>query len=149
MSNKKWWSIMIAALLFGLSPNLQAADAIGHVKVVNGDAKVTRESKAVPVQLGDPVLMNDQFSTGPGGSVGITFNDNTRVSIGPETEFVVDEFVYQPQQNKLSFGSRITKGTMQFVSGTIAKLSPETVKINTPTGTIGVRGTQFLVKVEK
>ena len=46
------------------------------------------------------------------------------------------------------FGSKLTKGTLNYVSGAIAKISPEAVAVKTPTGTIGVRGTQFVVKVD-
>ncbi|MBW1851236.1 MAG: FecR domain-containing protein [Deltaproteobacteria bacterium] len=93
--------------------------------------------------------MNDLLTTGDTGAMGITFKDNTMISIGPDTEFVVDEFVYQPRQNNLSFGSKMMRGTLHFVSGTIAKLSPESVSVKTPVGTIGIRGTRFLIKIEE
>ena len=80
--------------------------------------------------------------------MGITLKDATVISLGPETEFAIDEYAYAPAKNKLKFGSRITKGSLNYVSGVIAKLKPEAVKVKTPTGTIGVRGTKFAVKVE-
>ena len=80
--------------------------------------------------------------------MGITLKDATVISLGPETEFAIDEYVYAPAQNKLKLGSRITKGSLNYVSGVIAKLQPDAVTVTTPSGTIGVRGTQFAVKVE-
>jgi hypothetical protein len=80
--------------------------------------------------------------------MGITLKDATVISLGPKTEFAIDEYAYVPAKNKLKLGSRITKGSLNYVSGIIAKLKPEAVKVKTPTGTIGVRGTNFVVKVE-
>jgi hypothetical protein len=80
--------------------------------------------------------------------MGITLKDATVISLGPETEFSIDDYAYAPAKNKLKLGSRLTKGSLNYVSGVIAKLQPEAVKIKTPTGTIGVRGTKFVVKVK-
>jgi hypothetical protein len=66
---------------------------------------------------------------------------------GRRTVLVVDEYLYAPRQGKLKLGSRLAKGTLNYVSGSIAKLKPEAVSVNTPTGTIGVRGTQFVARV--
>ena len=70
-------------------------------------------------------------------------------TFGPDTELTVDEYLYAPSQGKLKLGSKLTKGTMNYVSGVIAKLQPDAVSVRTPTGTIGVRGTQFLLMVEE
>jgi len=71
------------------------------------------------------------------------------MSFGPNTELTVSEYLYAPGQGKLRLGSKLTKGSLNYVSGVIAKLKPDAVTLETPTGTIGVRGTQFLVKVEE
>jgi hypothetical protein len=70
------------------------------------------------------------------------------MSFGPNTELTVEEYLYAPGEGKLRFGSRLSKGSLEVVSGVIAKLKPEAVEMQTPTGTIGVRGTRFLVKIE-
>jgi len=132
---------IIAALFVG-------DDAIGYVKKVERPAFVVRQGKRQTADIGHSVYMNDLLKTGPTGAMGVTFKDNTMISIGPDTEFVVDEFVYQPREKALSFTSRMTRGTLHFVSGTIAKLAPESVSVETPPGTIGIRGTRFLVKIE-
>ncbi|MDV7391826.1 FecR domain-containing protein, partial [Arthrospira platensis SPKY1] len=101
-----------------------------------------------PAAAGTPVFQGSSLRTGASSSLGVTFRDNTVMSFGPDTELTVDEYLYQPSQGKLKLGSRISKGTLNYVSGAIARIQPEAVSINTPTGTIGVRGTQFLLKVE-
>jgi hypothetical protein len=80
--------------------------------------------------------------------MGVTFQDNTMMSFGPDTEVVVDEYLYAPGSDQLKLGASMTRGTLHYVSGVIAKLKPEAVAIKTPTGTIGVRGTRFVAKVE-
>jgi len=121
---------------------------IGVVKNVEGTAFIVRNGSSQAAMPGHPVFLNDIFKTGTSGALGVTFNDDTRISIGPDTEYVVDEYVYQPREMALSFVSRITRGTLQYISGTIAKIAPESVSVKTPTGTIGIRGTRFLLKVE-
>jgi hypothetical protein len=80
--------------------------------------------------------------------MGVTFKDNTVMSFGPGTEITVDEYLYSPSRDDLKLSARIARGTLEYISGVIAKLKPEAVAIKTPTGTIGVRGTHFLVKVD-
>jgi len=86
--------------------------------------------------------------TGPKGSMGVTFKDNTVMSFGPDTEVTVDEYLYAPGKGDLKFGASMTKGSLNMVSGVIAKLKPEAAGLKTPTGTIGIRGTHIAVKVE-
>ena len=80
--------------------------------------------------------------------MGITFKDNQVMSFGPDTEVTVDEYLYAPAKGDLKFAARMNKGTLNVVSGVIAKLKPDAVSLKTPTGEIGVRGTNYLVKVE-
>lgn len=138
-----------AVMVAGKGISLAKEEPIGYVRKVERPAFVVRHGLRRTVSIGYSVFMKDLLTTGKTGAMGITFKDNTMISIGPDTEFVVDEFVYQPKDNALSFSSRMMRGTLHFVSGTIAKLSPESVSVKTPVGTIGIRGTRFLVKIEE
>lgn len=130
-----------------------AADAdeapIGYVKTASGSAFVVTAKNPVPAKAGTPVFQGSQLRTGPKSSLGVTFKDETVMSFGPDTELTVDEYLYAPSQGKLKLGSKLAKGSMNYLSGVIAKLQPDAVTVTTPTGTIGVRGTQFAVKVEE
>jgi len=139
--------LLIAGLL--QAPPAMAQDAIGYVKNVSGEAFVITKGNRVAARSGTPVFEGSQLRTGAKSSLGVTFKDETVMSFGPDTELTVDAYLYQPAQGKLKLGSRITKGSMNYVSGVIAKLQPDAVTLATPTGTIGVRGTQFLVRVEE
>ena len=70
------------------------------------------------------------------------------LSIGPNTEFKIDKYQFQPQNDQLELNASIIKGTLHYISGVIAKLKPDAVAVTTPTGVIAVRGTRFLVKIE-
>ncbi|MCF8167663.1 MAG: FecR domain-containing protein, partial [Rhodoferax sp.] len=141
-------SRLVLVLVTAAALPIQAQEAVGLVKTVAGDATVTDAGKAVKAQAGTPVHSGSILKTSAKGAMGVTFKDNTVMSFGPDTELVIDEFLYAPAKGNLKFGSRMTKGSLEVVSGVIAKLRPESVDIKTPTGTIGIRGTHFLVKVE-
>jgi hypothetical protein len=68
--------------------------------------------------------------------------------LGPDSILVIDEFVFAPKQWKFSIVIRMLKGTAAYLSGLISKLSPESAHFRTPTGSIGIRGTKFVAKVE-
>jgi hypothetical protein len=121
---------------------------IGYVKTVSGEASVTTGKSRIAAQLGTPLFMGSQLKTGHKSSLGVTFKDETVMSFGPDTELTVDAYLYAPNQGKLKLAATITKGSLNYVSGVIAKLQPDAVTVNTPTGTIGVRGTQFVVSVD-
>jgi hypothetical protein len=123
-------------------------EPIGYVKVVTGEAWVTNAGQRVRAQRGTPVLLGSQLRTQAGASLGVSFKDNTMMSFGPDTELTVDEYLYEPADEQLKLSTRLMRGTLNYISGVIAKLKPDAVSVRTPMGVIGVRGTQFLVKAE-
>ena len=141
-------SIALALACAAAPAVAQETGAIGYVMKVSGDAAVVSDGKSVPAVVGTPVLLGSTLRTGPAGALGVTLKDNTVMSFGPNSELRVDEFLVAPARNELKLTTSITRGTMNFISGVIAKLKPEAVQVQTPTGTIGVRGTHFLVKVD-
>jgi hypothetical protein len=140
--------LVAGLLLIAFVTPVRAQEAIGFVKTASGDATVTDAGKAVKASPGTPVRLGSVLRTGSRGSMGITFKDNSVMSFGPDTEVAVDEYLYAPGKGELGFGASMTKGTLNMVSGVIAKLKPDAARLRTPTGTIGIRGTHFAVKVE-
>ena len=143
--------LALSLLLLGVAAGAPALAAngqpIGQVKVADGDAVLLRGAERIDARPGTEVHVGDVIVTGGNGKLGITFRDETIISVGPDTRVAVDEYVFEPAQGKMGFVAKMTQGTLQFISGVIAKLSPDTVALRTPTGTIGVRGTRFVVKV--
>jgi hypothetical protein len=121
---------------------------IGYVKNLTGEATVTTKGDIISAKVGAPIYQNSVLNTHVQSSLGITLKDATVISLGPETKFVIDEFVYAPAKNKLRLSCRLTKGSLNYISGIIAKLQPDAVTVTTPSGNIGVRGTKFVAWVE-
>ena len=138
----------LVAAAMGVYAQTPPAAAVGYVKTVTGEAWVTTAGQRVQAEPGTAVLLGSQLRTQAQASLGITFKDNTVMSFGPDTVVTVDEYLYAPAQGQLQLGASLLKGTLNYVSGVIAKLKPDAVAVKTPTGIIGVRGTQFVAKVE-
>jgi hypothetical protein len=121
---------------------------VGYVKTTQGDASLVRDGKAVKAAPGQAVQQATVLKTGKNASLGLTLKDNTLLSIGPDTELALDEFMFAPAQDQFKLDVRLTKGSLNYVSGIIAKLKPQAISVRTPTGNIGVRGTHFVAAIE-
>jgi hypothetical protein len=138
-------------LLLSTGGEVSPADAsapVAIVKKVSGSATVVRQGKNISATKGLEIWEKDTLCTGRNGSVGIVFNDDTFLSLGPGSVLVIDEFIFAPKQGKFSIVIRMLKGTAAYLSGLISKLSPESAHFKTPTASIGIRGTKFVAKVE-
>ncbi|MBI2275851.1 MAG: FecR domain-containing protein [Dechloromonas sp.] len=141
--------IILIAGLFLTAQAIADQPPIGHVKSVSGEASITTGGKQVKAEVGSPIHQGSVLQTGKKSGMGVTFKDETVMSFGADTVFTVDEYLYSPVQGNLKFSSKLARGSLNYVSGVIEKLKPDAVTVSTPTGIIGVRGTQFLLKVEE
>jgi len=155
VKHKKLIRVLLALatvfLLLPISGEATFADpspTIATVQKVGGMATVVRQGQTIPARIGLEIYQNDTLRTGPGGSIGVVFNDETLLSLGPESMVVIDEFIFAPRQGKFSIAISMVKGTVAYLSGLIAKLAPESAHFKTPTSSIGIRGTKFVAKVE-
>jgi len=144
-----------AALLLGalwLTTGAGAAGAggtIGVVRSASGDAAVTRGEKTLPAAPGLKLIVGDILVTGRDGSLGVILRDDSSLSIGPGSRLVLRSFRFSTSEGTFDLAVRLTRGTMAYLSGLIGKLAPEKARFETPTATIGIRGTRFAVKVEE
>lgn len=123
----------------------------GHValfKNVSGTVKVMRGDAAIDAVPGTTLLATDRVVSGANASGGIVFRDGTLVTLGPSTEVQIRDYVFEPKEAKYQFSMYLAKGTAVYSSGKIGKLAPESVKVDTPTATVGVRGTRFILTAE-
>ncbi|MGH2650694.1 MAG: FecR family protein [Actinomycetota bacterium] len=121
---------------------------VGTVTIVRGAAFVRRAAHTQVAQQGQALRQGDILVTGADGRLGVTLRDDTRLSLGPETELQIDRFVFAPAQGNLALVLKIARGVAAYVSGRIAKLSPGSVHVETPVAIVGVRGTHFAARVE-
>jgi hypothetical protein len=141
---------MVLLFLVLLTGVVNASDeSAGSLRKKKGDVLIERNGSIVKAEDGTPVYQNDTVKTGADGSVGIIFKDTSRISLGPNSRLDLKKFVFNPAKGQFSMVNKLTKGTASFVSGKMTKLSPESVLLETPTSTIGVRGTTYNIKVNE
>jgi FecR protein len=129
-----------AAVPAGLPADLTdigvAAAVRGAVRAVAPGAPVGRV-----LSSGKPVYLNDHVTTGAGGGLQLLLRDQTTFTLGPNSDMVLDTFVYDPATGAGRVSARIVKGAFRFVTGKIARRDPANMKVALPVGTIGIRGT--------
>jgi len=145
---------MLAAMLLAIVsvPAWGQADTdgtIGMVRNAAGTATVLRGGNVLPATTGTRLLVGDTLATGPDGSLGVLLRDNSSLSIGPSSSLVLRDFLFSPSEGKFGLLVRLSRGTMAYLSGLIGKLSPDNARFETPTATIGIRGTHFAVMAEE
>jgi len=126
----------------------QPQAAAGRIKVASGSAFIVRAGALLPAQAGAMVFEADGLKTGADGRLGITLKDDTRVSLGPGSEVRLDRFLFVPAEGRLGLVLNVVRGVMAYVSGRIAKLAPDSIRLETPAAVVGVRGTTIALRVE-
>ena len=125
------------------------AESIGQIKTLAGEVYILRHHMQTPAQAGDLLEKADMLMTGADGRVGITFVDNSRFAIGPNSQIALERFTFNPTTHEGEFHTKVERGTLAVISGDIAHASPDAMKVKTRTSILGVRGTHFLVKVDE
>jgi hypothetical protein len=140
------WTGLIAVLM----PTQAAwAEAIGQIKTLAGDVTIVRGPMQSPARAGDLLEKADTLRTGADGRVGITFIDNSRFSLGPNSQIALEKFTFDPTTQEGEFLTRVDRGTLAVISGHIAHTTPNAMQVQTRTTILGVRGTHFLVQVKE
>lgn len=122
-----------------------AADAVGSVASLQGSASVTRRKAASALQVRDDIFAGDVLQTGADGTLGITFDDDTTFTLTPNSQISVDDFVYQQGGSSNAAVFNVLRGTVAFVAAEVAHTGD--MKIETPTSSLGIRGTTGLIEV--
>jgi hypothetical protein len=141
------WFGALALVLVASPAFAQQPSAAGRIKVASGSVFILRAGALVPAQAGQVIFEADSLKTGPDGRLGITLKDDTRVSLGPGSEVRVDRFVYAPAEGRMGLVLNVVRGVVAYVSGRIAKLAPDSIRLETPAAVVGVRGTTLALRV--
>lgn len=144
----RWRACLVALVLFAGREAAAQAPPAGRVKVATGAATIVRGGATVAATSGAEVYEADVLRTGADGRLSLMLKDESRLSLGPNSELALTRFAYSPQDQQLGLGVRLARGVLSYVSGLIARLAPDTVRLQTPTSIIGVRGTHVLVRAE-
>ena len=143
------FGVAVLAILAAWPAAAQQPAPAGRIKVVSGAAFVVRAGKSAAAQAGQVLYESDTLRTGTDGRLGVTLKDDTRVSLGPESEVKLDRFAYAPAESQVGLVLRIVRGVAAYVSGRIAKLAPDAVRLETPSAIVGVRGTTVALRVDR
>jgi len=122
--------------------------SVGIVKTINGTVEVQRAKKVIVLKKGSHLENGDMILTKAKSSIGIIFDDGSRLSLGAKAIFVINKFMVKPSKKKYDVDLDLKKGKAVFSSGKVGKLAPKSVKFRIPTGVIGIRGTKFAVEVK-
>jgi hypothetical protein len=125
----------------------QQAVPAGHVKIATGAAYIVRHSATLPAKPGDAVFATDTLRTEANGAIGVTLADDTRVSLGPDSEMRLERYVFAPADGAMGMVLNFVRGVAAYVSGHMAKMAPDSVRLETPAAIVGVRGTTVAIKV--
>ena len=139
---------VLAIVLATVTPvSAQQPVPAGHIKTVSGAAFVLRQNLTIAAKPGDAVFASDTLRTSAGGAVGVTLKDDTRISLGPDSEVRIDRYVYAPGEGGLGMVLKFVRGAAVYVSGRIAKLAPDSIRLEAPAAIVGVRGTTLAIRV--
>jgi hypothetical protein len=116
------------------------------IKTSKGTASIERNGQKLPATVGTHVEAKDRILTGTDGTIGITLRDNTMLSAGPNSVLDLNKYAFDTTTHAGALDASVKKGTISVISGKLAKANPDSVSFATPTMTLGVRGTEFVIE---
>lgn len=126
-----------AALFLGLTPGL-AQSRIGSAGMVQNQVNAIQGGGTRALRLGGDVFSGDRIRTGQSSNAQLMFLDQTNLTIGSQSDVVLDRFVFDPNRGVGNVALSTTQGALRFISGA---QNPNNYRIDTPTATIAIRGT--------
>ena len=139
---------LLAAVALSAIAATAGAQQVGVNSAVNPDATGTPPSAATrKLVIGQEVLHNEKIATGPVGQTQILFLDESAMTVGPNADVTIDEFVYDPRTGKGRLAMSATQGVMRFVGGKLSK-NEDAVTMRTPSGSLGIRGGIFVMSLK-
>lgn len=137
--------LMVAALS---TAGAATAAEIGRIKSLTGAAAVVRGKTSTPAVAGQLLQVSDVLRTGPDGRIGITFVDNSRFAVGPNSTIALSQFEFDDTTHLGKSLTTVNRGSLAVVSGQIAHENKDAMRVRTPTSLLAARGTRFVVEVD-
>lgn len=127
-----------------LVSSLVWANSIGTITALQGNASIVRDGVTIEALLGAKLNKKDNITTQDKSKMQIIFNDETIITIGKNSHFSINEYLFEENKTPQAKFSLIS-GAMRAITGKIGKIAPEKFTVETKTATIGIRGTNFSV----
>ena len=137
--------LLIFLLINANAVNASTSEFIGVIGAAIGEIKNQNNEK---LENGSKIFYGDTIISDSQSNAQILFLDQTVLTLGSDTELTIDEFIYDPESHEGSFVSNVKSGTVKFITGQISKKNPDNLEVKIPSGTLGARGTEFIVLTE-
>ena len=144
MNKFKTFLFSLIIFMFSLSIGF-ANDVIGVISAGIGDITNQKNEK---LETGSKIYFGDTIIVKAQSTAQILLLDETALTIGEKSELTIDDFVYDPKSKVGKIVSNIKIGTVRIITGEISNQNPDNLEVNIPTGSIGARGTEFVVVTE-
>jgi hypothetical protein len=144
----KYMIALLSLIMLGFTSVSMADEHVALFKNATGDLKLMRGQSVIVPEVGTHIFKSDVIVSGANASCGIAFKDGTLLTVGASSEVEISQYVFEPEEAKYDFALYLKKGSAIYSSGKLGKISPESVKVNTPKATVGVRGTRFIIKAD-
>ncbi|MCB2107637.1 MAG: FecR domain-containing protein, partial [Rhodobacteraceae bacterium] len=140
-------SVGSSALIIALTAPLPAfaVDAVGEIAAFAGSGTIDRGGQVIPFSQGAEIAADDLLATGPDGKVQVRFTDETELTLGPNADILIDEFVFANTDNDGAVFNLIS-GPARFVTGRLERARGKGIDVTTPVASIGIRGTDFFTE---
>ena len=135
-------SVLLSLFLISIT---SANEFIGVVAAGVGDILNQKNEK---LSTGSKIYFGDKIIVKAQSNAQILLLDETALTVGEKSEITIDEFIYDPLSKVGKIVSNIKIGTVKIISGEISKKNPDNLEVNVPTGSVGARGTEFVVVTE-
>ena len=130
--------------VIGMPAAMAAPEEIGTNAVVKGDVTLQSEGGLpLPAVVKGKIHLRDEVRTKTQSSLQVLLKDATVFTVGPDVKMTIDEFVYDPKSDSNTIKAKVGRGMFRYMSGNAARLNPDNITIETPTSTMGIRGTIF------
>ena len=140
--------IQLTIVSIFLSIGLASADSIGDIVESTGVGKIVRQNEDLSNLNNLPIQLNDIAETAM-GSMKIEFLDKAQLDLKEHSEVLIDEIYYDPDPSLSKMSMKFTMGTARFASGSLGLVNKANIDIQTPTATIGIRGTDFTTTIDE
>ena len=138
---------VICALVAALSARAALAVPVGTAESLQGAVTADRAGTKLGLKSGDAIHTDDELTTGANAKIVVGFPDGTKLTLGPNANVLVDEYVFNPNGGGNSAVLKVAAGAVRVVSGAMERIGgPQSIKVNTPVATIGIRGTDFFIE---
>jgi hypothetical protein len=145
-------TILVMTLLLCVSfkttkAQAQVVESIGDISELNGQAQIVRD-QPYDAELQFSIQQNDEAITN-NGRMAITFLDDSTVRLTEHSQLIVDEYIFDPDPSKSKMALTFGLGTARFITGNLARIDKQNIKLKTPTANIAIRGTDFTTTVDE